>query len=515
MHTSNTASRVAHQPVARRLSLDDLGILSFLALIWLFLCITPLPPNDLWWHMAAGRMMVAEGSIIATNRWAYTLPVEAPYVYQSWLSELLLYGVWRLGDVPLLSLCRTFVITASYGLAVWHARRRAGPGWATLVALAIAVMVGWSNWTLRPQTLALLPGAAFVVVLSEYLAGRFTARWLAALPLLMVVWVNLHGSFVLGAALLALAWPGLAVAAWRSGGATGPAWRRLRDYTLASGGVLLALLVNPLGLGIVAYLRTMLTNAPLQRWFIEWQPPRLSLHLLDTGFWFFAMVLLLAVTLAGGRRRPTATDLLWYCALAWLAFGGVRYALWFGLLLLPLLAERLALLFPPRSSVRAHPAFSAALGGLLGILIILTLPWFGPARHLGANAEHLFATSGSHHWLMSNTTPIAATEWLAAHPIEGRFWADMTYTSYTIWRIPDKQVFADLRVELFPVAIWQDYFAIGRGDAASLVQLDAWQITHLMLDRTWQAALYARLAETPGWCERYADAQTVIMARCE
>src|SRR5689334_17340477 len=109
-----------------RFTIDHLWIVTLLALIWFFLSITPLPPNDLWWHMAAGRTMVQEGALITTNRWAYTLPADAPYVYQSWLSELIMYGLWALGDAPALVLARSVTITASYGLVAWHALRRSG-----------------------------------------------------------------------------------------------------------------------------------------------------------------------------------------------------------------------------------------------------------------------------------------------------------------------------------------------------------------------------------------------------
>jgi hypothetical protein len=146
--------------------------------------------------------------------------------------------------------------------------------------------------------------------------------------------------------------------------------------------------------------------------------------------------------------------------------------------------------------------------------MIAVLPWFTPVRYLGSGAEHLFATAGPYRLLLGNTTPVGATEFLAQQPIEGRLWADMSYTSYTIWRLPQKQVFADLRVELFPEAIWLDFFAIAQGDAQSLTLIDRWHITHLMLDRQSQRSLHELLLKTPGWCERYSDPNTAIMARC-
>jgi hypothetical protein len=88
----------------------------------------------------------------------------------------------------------------------------------------------------------------------------------------------------------------------------------------------------------------------------------------------------------------------------------------------------------------------------------------------------------------------------------------MTYSSYTIWELPDKQVFADLRVELFPVPIWEDYFDIARGDEESLALLDAWQITHLLING--ESDLAVLLRATPGWCEAYSDERNMVLVRC-
>ena len=499
-----------HWPAA---SLDLVWVVMPVALIWFFVSVTPMPPNDLWWHMAAGRAMIDEQQIISDNRWAYSLPADTPYVYQSWLSEIIMYGAWQLGGVPLLAMLRLLAISGAYAIIGWHALRRAG-GRAAALSLIVAALVGWSNWTLRPQTLALPVGAAFVALLSAYLDGRLRARWLAVLPLLMLAWVNLHGSFVLGLALVGAAWAGTLCDMLGPDPAQRPKRPALGPLSFAALATALACLANPLGLGIVGYLRTMLTNPPLQRLFVEWQPPRLSLDLISSGFWFYAMLLLLVVLMARGRARPSATDLLWYCGLAWLALGGVRYVMWFGLLLAPLLAQRIALLGRETERTPVRSGFSSLLLVLLSISMLATLPWLGPARALGLSQAAVDPPPSLERSLLDRTNPLDASAWLAANPIGGRFWTDLGYSSYTIWAIPNLQVFSDLRVELFPEPVWRDYFAIGRGDAASLALIERWQISHFMLSRDGQASLITLLTTTPGWCRPYEDEVTTIIARC-
>ncbi|MDW8144860.1 MAG: hypothetical protein RMJ48_00945 [Roseiflexaceae bacterium] len=266
---------------------------------------------------------------------------------------------------------------------------------------------------------------------------------------------------------------------------------------------------------INVYLAAMLSNELLQRWFIEWPPPTASLNLFDAGFWFFVLVLGLAVLLALGRQRPSSVDLFWYCGLGWLGFDGVRYVVWFTLLLTPLPAERLALLLPERRHAPLPGAMSAVIIALLATLVVGTLPWFLPIRLLGSAAEANFATAGPYRLLLDSNTPVAATEWLAQHDIPGRFWTDMSFSSYTIWRLPHKQVFADLRAELFPLSIWEEYFTIAQGGPESLVVIERWNISHLLIDLWNQPALAQRLSQTPGWCEAFREDRMVIFVRCE
>ncbi|NTV63296.1 MAG: hypothetical protein HGA65_07135 [Oscillochloris sp.] len=489
--------------------IGQIWIVAGVVLIWLFLSLTPLPPNDLWWHMAAGRLMVDEGRLIDENYWAFSLPADAPYVYQSWLSELALFWAWQIAAVPGLALARLLAICLSFGGVAWYAARRCGHWPAATLALLVAALISWNNWTLRPQTLALLPGAALILVLLAYVGGQARARWLLTLPLIMAIWVNMHGSFVLGAALVACAWLGTASMALRGDGASR---KRLPALTLAALASGVAILINPYGIGIVPYLRMMMTNSTLHAQFIEWLPPQITYDPSSSDFWFFVVVLGLAFLCAIGPRRASLVDLLWYVVLSWLGFSGIRYAIWFALALIPLLADQLAQLLPAPSASNGNQAIHHGLLAALGLVVVLTLPWFHPASLLGN--PRIFAASGPDRWLLATNTPVEAARWLADHPIPGPVWIDMNFSSYTMWAAPAERHLADLRVELFPPTVWQDFFTIATGDAQSMATIRRLGITHLMLDPQAQNSLYRNLKATPGWCEVYHDEVAAIIAHC-
>ncbi len=496
-------------------TLDHLWLITTTALVWMFVSLLPLPPHDLWWHIAAGRTMIEQGALMHTNEWSYAVPRDTPYVYQSWLSELILYGLWRVGDIPLLVLTRSVVITSSFGLVAWYAWRRAANGKAVMLALLAAVLISWDNWSLRPQTLALVPGAVFVVVLGDYATKRTSGRILALLPLAMLLWVNMHGSFVLGGALLALTTLGATIQALGARKARRAAWARVGTLMAAGVATAGAMMINPLGVGIIGYVRDLFGNTTVQTRILEWMPPSSDMRLANPGFWFFLTVMALAVLMAVAPRRPSAIDLCWYCGLGWLAFGSVRHVMWFALALFPLIATQLASLWGTRRPI----AWSSKALRIHTVLVCLVgfamLPWFMPSRYLGSGSEHLYANDGPYPHLLSSTTPVAATTWLEQHPIAGRLWSDMAYSNYVVWRMPQQQIFVDSRIELYPKAVWDDNFAIARADATSLELLDRWDVTHIMIRQSIGAELRDFLVQTPEWCERYHDQESVILARCD
>ncbi len=60
-----------------------------------------IPPHDFWWHARAGGIIATTGSIPKTNIFCAALPADAPYFYQSWISELLFYRALEWGGSSL------------------------------------------------------------------------------------------------------------------------------------------------------------------------------------------------------------------------------------------------------------------------------------------------------------------------------------------------------------------------------------------------------------------------------
>jgi hypothetical protein len=208
----------------------------------------PIHDTDPFWHLMLGRAVLAEGSRHVPDPAAFPDWSE-PVVVAEWLWEVACYGLYQAGGWGALTLF-TCAVAGLAGLALvrmLRAQARAAPLAAVaLVAVVSAVLVS-ARLRMRPQTafLAILP--VFVLLAQAYArapaAGRL--RLAAGLLGLELFWAQLHGSFVLGPALFAIA--------------AGAAWLRDRSSRagLTHAGVLALLLAAGLtsahGLGTVHY----------------------------------------------------------------------------------------------------------------------------------------------------------------------------------------------------------------------------------------------------------------------
>ena len=468
--------------------------------------LVPLPPNDFWWHLKIGELIVETGRIPTTNMFAWTLPADAPFVYGAWLGEALFYLLYRLGRLELVIFTRTLLWGLALGLVGHEAARRSGSWRLGALAVGLTFAMSFNNLIVRPQNWSWVPFAGFLVVLRATASGRRHWAWLLLCPLLTAVWANLHGAFVLGPILVGLTWVGetLGRLLKRADAVSWPHLGRLGAVTALTG---VAPSVNPQGFGIFSYVANLMLDPPSQGLIVEWQSPTPG-GIANTTFFVALLLLLVAVWLS--HRAPRPTDVLLVVAFTWLAWSGMRYVVWFGMVAMPVLAEVVAGLIADRRLLRSptRNALNYGLAALVLVPVVLVQPWFVEALPLPESYR------AQVHWgveegpLLGVATPLGAAAWLAEHP-GGRMFNEMGYGSYLIWALPDQQVFVDPRVELYPLELWEDYRSISHGVRYGGLLADH-GVTRLVMSVEVQRELVAVLLDNPSWRLVYEDARTQI-----
>jgi hypothetical protein len=199
-----------------------------------------LTDQDPYWHIAAGRWIIAHAAVPHHDVFSSSM-AGAPWVPHEWLSEVILAaGYDRLGWAGLVvGTAIVFATTLAFLVALL---RRYLPPAAALAATLGAWGLCVAHLHARPHVFGLL---LLVVWLGVLVGARHEERAPApAFALLMVLWANLHGGFVVGLVLAAL----LAGEALFEAADRPSLLRAARGWGLFGGLTLLAAVATPSGL---------------------------------------------------------------------------------------------------------------------------------------------------------------------------------------------------------------------------------------------------------------------------
>src|SRR3954454_12776724 len=216
----------------------------------------PIRDNSMFTHLRTGIDMVRSSGIPRTDPYSFTAQ-GSPWVVQSWLAE------WTYGVLPQLGGLRAIVFEQGVlaGAVAFLVARlaRAGSLLRTAAAGALALGCGIALWSPSPLLFGMVAFAAMVTVVEED-----RRRWL--LVPIGCVWVNTHGSFVLGLVWLALVAAGELLDTRRL-----PV-ERIRQAAWFSAG-LLAGAVNPLGPKLLLFPLSVGEKSRVFSRVVEWRSP--------------------------------------------------------------------------------------------------------------------------------------------------------------------------------------------------------------------------------------------------
>jgi hypothetical protein len=396
--------------------------------------------SDTWFGLAAGRDIVRAGLPHSDRLTVFT--AGQPWQDQQWLAHLASYGLFDLGGLPLVYLVDVACLVGALCIAMLAARSLGGsPLW--IAALATPLVLIQVPSAARAQTFAMPLFAALVWLLARD-ARSPDRRILLVLPL-VALWANVHGSVVLGCALVVLRCAVGAAAALR-----GRDSRDLARYAGIAFAALVAPFASPYGFGIVDYYRATMTNDALRSIVSEWGATTLR-------GWFGPLFFAFAAIAIAAILRPEIRL-------------GLFDGLCLGLLVLVGLDALRNVIWLPYAAVILLPAGLAAWspGSPLRSRLQPLLVWTAVAGALGAGmlAGRVSAPALEEPWPDVQGAAIARTAELDPSL---RVITSVGYSDWLLWRFPELRgrVAFDIRFELLGARGLEDVAAFedGSGDA--------------------------------------------------
>jgi hypothetical protein len=478
----------------RRLALILLGLTLFA------MAVQHTVDPDLWWHLPTGQLILEEG-IPRRDPFSFTVP-EHRWITHEWLSEVVMWGVYRAGGLPGLMIAFALLIALTF-LTVY----RSIEGRPFLAALVVLLAAATSAlvWGSRPQVLNLLMTAVFVHVIERWRTEQSMRGSLWVLPVLTVLWANLHSGFMIGVVLLATHTVGEGLQRWSDRldnvSIFNPAVRQLGVVTAAC---LLAAVLNPNGMALWIYPFETLRSPAMRAYIQEWHSP--DFH--RASFWPFGLMMALGVLgWLFSRRRPTMTELLLFFGTAAAGLMSARNIPIFAIIAAPIVARHV---LSSCSGLRIYPVLSGAAPpaplrrvaavvnwGLFGIAVGLTGLW--TAVRLAENEE-----------AVRRTYPVAAVDFLEREGLsEARGYNSYNWGGYLIWRrIP---VFVDGRADVYGDDFLSYYRQAFSGGTEWSEPLDDFDVTWVLLERG--NVLGSLLTASGRWKQVYRDDLATVHER--
>ena len=474
------------KPFKFQLSIEHIWGLTALVGIFIFVNTHPIRPHDFWWHITIGQEILSTGKIPATDIYSYTANGNSYPSYQMyWLMEVFLFTIYKLGGPALVVFIHSLIITSAYVVIFWISKKTSKSWRIATIGVLFAAALGLNDWNVRPQGITFLLASLFLLAIYEY-QGSHRWGWLVIFPTGMLIWVNSHGTFVIGLVLIAI-WLGqeiLDVLKLRIDFNENSVLKLLLAPGIAFSITLLICLLNPQGLKIVGYISSLTGNSVVQNLVTEWAAPTFNSLM---GSIFFIGLMGSAVVLALSPKRPNFFQVVSFLVFGLLGLKTSRGSVWFGLAMAPILAEHISHIVT--SLKKGNQETKSTKGSLLLNIIfmivilsmgVISLPWFKSRLPFPP------AKAG----LISSETPIQATQVLLEENPPGQVFNAISFGSYLIWAAyPQYQVFVDSRIELFSEKVWMDYLNISNATGDWDSKLKDYGVNTLMLSPSEQPAL--------------------------
>jgi putative effector of murein hydrolase LrgA (UPF0299 family) len=195
---------------------------------------------DLGWHLAAGDLIRDRGSIPFQDPWSFTLG-DRQWFNLSWLWDVIASAIFQYAKFGGI----TLFVVACGAVIVGYLTSICLSSGASAIAVSISVFAAcllYPSFATPPNIyLAASPNISTMLFAVIFYGECLKRTRCFLLPVMMVLWANLHGGFVLGFLIVGI-----------FGGASllRRDWANFRIYSLAGAGCVIATFINPLGLHI-------------------------------------------------------------------------------------------------------------------------------------------------------------------------------------------------------------------------------------------------------------------------
>lgn len=460
--------------------------------------------GDLPRHILTGNLILQTHRVSTSDIFSFRTTGYPSFPHE-WLSQVIFAVVYDwLGLDGIVLLCG-LIVMLTWGIVYYQAMHTSKSFFGALLLIALGVAASQIHVLPRPHIFTYLLTAIWILLLDSLEEHKTRSWWLV--PCTMLLWVNMHGMFVLGIAILGIYLMGdfldHPTMSWFG-------TDKARVLLLASALSIIATFISPSGPKIWEAIVALGSNAYITSKIPEYQSP--NFHLPET--WPFIIILLLTIVgLAGTTAR-----LPWKQTLLFVSFTGMA-----------LYTSRMIPVF----AIVATPIAAKAITDWLRENY--SQSWF---FNLEQNTYRINSTSNGLIWVFATVLlvglllksgrtidpqaqgnvfdkrffPVEAVSWLETHAQNGHMFNEFDWGGFLLLKLwPNQQIFMDGHTHIYGEALTREYervITLGNGWERVLTKYDVkWIIIRA------NTPLADQLVSSPHWKTAYQDQTAIIFVR--
>lgn len=500
--------------------------------------------SDIWGHVSYGDWILENQSLPQSDPFL-ALAEGVRCIDAAWLSQVFFAKVY--GVLGVRGLSHIFALTVfTTHLLFWFAfyLKSGRVGVSTLASFLLVVIASSRIAIIRPEIFGTLCVALVLVIMAwsekydtrkssslsddvpdtSHKQSQKTPKTLLislyiGIPIIFLSWANLHGSFVVGLAILGLQFLGRVIeVGWRTRSLVQVCTDKwVRRWLVVTELSVCGALLNPYHIDLFINSLTFPRNPNLKD-VLEWEP----LEFRDAeGIWFCASWLLMLGLFRRSKEAIRAADVLRVGLLSLAVIIGVRMIGWFSVVFVYAMVPHLANVIPRikrqgqnlETGSEEKISFWAKKSPVMTAFCVLII-WFGFA--FSNIATPLFGgTPRKIDKIYSEGTPRQLTQFLKKHPPQGQIWNPQWWGDWLVWDgPPDLKVFMTTNaVHLSPPRVWKDYLGIARASRGWQSEAEKYDVSTFVVHKEKQVKLDKEVRRLKGFQVVYEDDLSLVVSR--
>ncbi len=479
----------------------------FAAIFWGIAATGPILLNsdgDLPRHLLVGKLIRTTKTVNLNDIFSYRTTGYPSFPHE-WLSQVILSifnDLLGLGGVVLFT---ALIVTLVWAIIYYDTLERSNSLIASLVFTGLGVGASLIHVLPRPHLFSYLFTVLWILALEKIYKDKPQQYWWL-LPVLMLVWVNLHGMFVLGIVIWGIYLVGdffeTPLKIWLTS---------TKTKSMLTGGVLsiFASFLSPSGIGIWGAIASLGGNAYIKSRIPEYQSANFQIP--ET--WPFILILLL--TLLSFSRSTNKTP--WRHVFLVIAFAGValyssRMLPFFAIVAVPITAQSISEWLKrdyPNSRLWTTEAnittINQSSNGLVWVLVVV----MAVAMLFKSNIPIDSGNKGN--TFDPKFFPVEAVTWLKSNPQSGHVFNEFDWGGYMLFRLwPNQQIFMDGHTHIYGEKLTREYEQV-------ITLSNGWESIFNKYQITWAIVRtpspVAKALEDKGWKSLYQDTTAIILSK--